>query len=284
MAYLGGRARRGSGCYDSLMAYASINGQRIYFEDSGGDGPAVVLAHGFLMDHTMFEHQRTALTPEFRLITWDERGFGLTETDGAPFSYWDSAADCVGLLDHLGLDSAIIGGMSQGGFLSLRVALSAPNRVRALVLLSTQAGVEDAEALAGFQGMIDTWVAVGPVDPLVEGVAALILNEPTENARWIAIWKERAARLGNGIMEQPGACLITRDDVTARLGEITCPAIVIHGADDHGIPIERAQQLAAGLSNCKGFVTVPNAAHAANLTHPNDVNPPLLSFLRSVVS
>ena len=119
------------------MAFASINGQRIYFEDSGGSGPAVILGHGFLMDHTMFEPQRKALTPEFRLITWDERGFGLTETDGEPFSYWDSASDCLGLLDHLGIGKAVVGGMSQGGFLSLRVALSAPERVRALVLLST---------------------------------------------------------------------------------------------------------------------------------------------------
>ena len=264
------------------MAFASINGQRIYFEDSGGSGPAVILGHGFLMDHTMFEPQRKALTPEFRLITWDERGFGLTETDGEPFSYWDSASDCLGLLDHLGIDKAVVGGMSQGGFLSLRVALSAPERVRALVLLSTQAGVEDAETLAGFQQMIDTWVGVGPVDPLVEGIAALILNEPAESARWIATWKERSARLGNSFMAMPGRCLLTRDDVTPRLAEIKCPAIVVHGTDDHAIPIERAEILRTGLGNCQSYVTVPGAAHAANLTHPDQVNPPLVAFLRSL--
>jgi hypothetical protein len=71
-------------------------------EDSGGDGPAVILAHGFLMDHEMFAPQVAALAPQYRVITWDERGFGLTEHDGKPFTYWDSAADCLGLLDHLG--------------------------------------------------------------------------------------------------------------------------------------------------------------------------------------
>ena len=74
------------------------------------------------------------------MITWDERGFGDTEYDGEPFTYWDSAADCLGLLDHLGIDRAVVGGMSQGGFVSLRAALTAPERVRGLILIDTQAG------------------------------------------------------------------------------------------------------------------------------------------------
>ena len=111
------------------MPHADIDGQRIYFEDSGGDGPAVILAHGFLMDQEMFAPQVEALSPDYRVITWDERGFGQTEFDGKPFTYWDSANDCLALLDHLGIERAVVGGMSQGGFISLRVALTAPERV-----------------------------------------------------------------------------------------------------------------------------------------------------------
>ncbi len=144
------------------MPHAQINGQKIYFEDTGGDGPPVILAHGFLMDHEMFAPQVAALRDEYRVITWDERGFGLTEYDGLPFSYWDSAADCVGLLDHLGIDRAVVGGMSQGGFLSLRVALSAPERVRGLILLDTQAGVDDAETKAANDAMNHVWLTEGP--------------------------------------------------------------------------------------------------------------------------
>ena len=130
------------------MSFAEINGQRIRYEDSGGDGAPVILAHGFLMDREMFAPQMEALSGEFRVITWDERGFGETEFDGEPFTYWDSAADCLALLDHLGIERAVVGGMSQGGFLSLRAALTAPERVRALVLIDTQAGVEDPQRLA----------------------------------------------------------------------------------------------------------------------------------------
>src|SRR5712691_10004316 len=139
------------------MSYADINDQRIRLDDTGGDGPPVILAHGFLMDRTMFAPQVSALSGEFRVITWDERGFGETEFDGKPFTYWDSAGDCLGLLDHLGIEQAVVGGMSQGGFLSLRAALLAPERVRALVLLDTAADAETPETIAANQGMLDMW-------------------------------------------------------------------------------------------------------------------------------
>ena len=257
------------------MPHAAINGQQIYFEDSGGDGAPVVLAHGFLMDHEMFAPQVAALTAAgYRTITWDERGFGLTEFDGQPFTYWDSARDCLGLLDHLGIDRAVVGGMSQGGFLSLRAALTAPERVRALILLDTQAGAEDPAVLEGYRQMTDTWVTVGPVDELAETVADIIIAEPDTNAEWIAKWKARPHEL----MREPSNCLLGRDDITDRLGEITCPALVVHGIDDTAITMDRADVLAAGLAGAGPVVQV-GGAHAANLTNPEPVNAAILDFL-----
>src|SRR3982751_2012418 len=125
------------------------------------------------MDHSMFDPQVEALTPEFRCIRWDERGFGQTETD-ADFSYWDSAADAVALLDALGVDRAVFAGMSQGGFLSMRAALANPERVRALVLMDTQAGPEDPSVAGAYQGMIDDWVVNGPAN-VGDAVAGIIL-------------------------------------------------------------------------------------------------------------
>lgn len=263
---------------EGTVAYATVNGQKLYFEDSGGDGPALILAHGFLMDHEMFAPQVKALAPEFRVITWDERGFGKTEFDGNQFTYWDSARDCLGLLDHLGIEQAVVGGMSQGGFLSLRAALLAPERVRALVLLDTSADVDSPEVLAGYEGMLSTWLTAGPVDELANAIAGLIINEPAENARWIAKWRSRPKEF----LEKPGRCLFDRDDISGRLGEITCPAIVIHGGADQAITMEHAEAMAAGLVGSGPVVVIPGAAHAANLTHPELVKPPLLAFLRGL--
>ena len=260
------------------MPFADVNNQLIRFDDSGGDGPAVIFSHGFLMDREMFAPQIAALAPEFRVIAWDERGFGETEFDGEPFTYWDSAADCLGLLDHLGIDRAVLGGMSQGGFLSLRASLSAPERVRALVLIDTQAGVEDPARLPAYRQMQETWLQVGPVDELAETIANLIIGDPVLNEVWIAKWRG----LPLESMRAPGDCLFDRDDISERLGEISCPAIVLHGTADQSIEIERAEELCRGLSGCAGVVRIEGAPHASNLTHPDLVNPPLLEFLQSL--
>jgi 3-oxoadipate enol-lactonase len=261
------------------MSFADVNGQRIRFDDTATDGPAVILAHGFLMDRTMFAPQVAALADEFRVITWDERGFGETEYDGEPFTYWDSAHDCLGLMDYLGIERAVVGGMSQGGFVSLRAALLAPDRVRALVLIDTQAGAEDPQRLPAYRQMQQTWLEAGPVDELTDAIATLILGTPELNSAWIEKWR-RLDR--ERTMKEPGDCLLGREDITERLGEIACPAIVFHGTEDQSIEIERAEQLCRGLPGARELVRVEGAPHAANLTHPGEVNAPLLEFLRSL--
>lgn len=257
------------------MSTASVNGVEIAYDDTGGDGPPVILAHGFLMDRTMFAPQVSALRDRYRLITWDERGFGATAYDGEPFTYWDSADDCLALLDHLGIDRAVVGGMSQGGFISLRVALTAPERVRGLILLDTQAGPEDPEVVPLYQGMIDDWVANGPTDPLAEATASIILGEPALNAAWTTRWRARPQET----LAQPGATLLTRDDVSDRLGEILAPAVVVHGTADVAISMDHAQALADGLSGSGGVVAIEGGTHAANLTHPDAVNAAVGAFL-----
>ena len=257
------------------MPTADVDGVPIRYEDSGGDGPAVLFCHGFLMDRTMFDPQVEALAPDFRCVRFDARGFGGTPVDGS-FSYWDLADDAVGLLDELGIGSAVLVGMSQGGFLALRAALRHPDRVHGLVLIDTDAAVDDAETKEGYRQMFETWFEHGPVDELVETVADQILGPDPELRRtWIGKWREIPPER----LRHPSACLLGRDDVGDRLGEITCPALVVHGEEDVSIPMARAEALDAGLPNSAGIVRVPGAAHAPNLTHPGIVNPPLRSFL-----
>jgi 3-oxoadipate enol-lactonase len=257
------------------MATASVNGQQIAYDDTGGDGPPVVLAHGFLMNRSMFDPQVAALRDRYRVITWDERGVGETVDDGQPFTYWDLAADCLALLDHLDIGVAVVGGMSQGGFISLRLALAAPERVRALILLDTQAGMEDPEVVPLYRGMMDDWVANGPSDEIAAVTAGLIIGDPELSQPWIRGWKEFPPQR----LARPGEALLTRDDITGRLGEITAPALVVHGTADASIPMARAEALAAGLSGCTGVVPIEGGTHSANMTHPEAVNAAIMAFL-----
>jgi pimeloyl-ACP methyl ester carboxylesterase len=255
------------------MPIAEVNGQRIHYTDTGGDGPPVLWSHGFLMDHTMFDAQIAALGDRSRSIAWDERGFGATPATEA-FTYWDSAADAVALLDHLGIDQAVFAGMSQGGFLSLRAALAHPDRVRGLVLIDTQAGVDPPEVLDGYRGMMDHWLSDEPLEPVAEIVAGLILGRDDLSAHWMSVWQDRRAEM----TAEAGACLFDRDDITDRMGEITAPALVIHGDADTAIDIELGRALAEALPDAR-FVEIPGATHAANLTHPELVDAAITAFL-----
>ncbi|HTA10113.1 MAG TPA: alpha/beta hydrolase [Streptosporangiaceae bacterium] len=258
---------------------ASVNGTTVAYSDSGGDGPVVVLSHGYLMDSSMFDPQIEALAPEYRVITWDARGFGGTRATG-PFSYWDSAADVIGLLDHLGIDQAVLGGMSQGGFVSLRAALLAPQRVRALILIDSQAGQEDPAAAPAYEQMEQIWMEQGPL-PVQDVVASIILGPPdgpVDYAPWFARW----GAADRHELRLAFRCLMDRDDLTGRLAEITCPALILHGTADAAIAVERAEAVHAGLSGPAAIVHVDGGSHASNLSHPDQVNVAMLEFLRSL--
>ena len=261
------------------MAVAEIRGQRLHYEDSVGSGMPLVLSHGFLQDSEMFEPQVRDLAGRHRIITWDQRGHGRTMSTPVPFTYWDSADDLAGLLDHLGIERAVVGGMSQGGFISLRFALRYPNRTAGLVLIDTQAGQEDPEKSLQYDLMHEVWVGSGASDQLLEMVAAIIVgNNRPESASWIAKWKARDP----ATLTQIYRTLMDRDDLTDRLGEIRAPAIVIHGSDDVAIDMSLAEKLCAGLGACRGVTRIEGAGHSANLTHPEAVNRAIGDFLASL--
>src|ERR1044072_8098835 len=125
--------------------------------------------------------------------------------------------------------------------------------------------------------MLDAWATQGPSDALADVVAGIIIADPGHNPYWIAKWQ---AWPQERIVE-PGRCLLERDDdLVGRLAEITCPALVIHGSEDTAIPLSAAGELAASLPGADGRGIFEGAPHASNLTHPDQVNPPLLAFLR----
>jgi 3-oxoadipate enol-lactonase len=261
------------------MATATVNGITVSYTDSGGDGPAVVFSHGYLMDSSMFDPQVAALASDYRVITWDERGFGGTRATG-PFSYWDSASDVIGLLDHLGIEQAVLGGMSQGGFLSLRAALKTPDRVRALILIDTQAGRENPDVAPAYEQLEQTWMEHGPA-PVQDIVAAIILGPPDGPVAyqpWFAKW----AAADRNELRLAFRCLLDRDDITGRLGEISCPALILHGTADAAIPMERAEVVRDGLAGPVTLVALDGGSHASNLSNPDEANAAMLEFLSSL--
>ncbi len=262
------------------MPFASINDQELFFEDSGGTGMPIFMLHGFLMDHSLFDHQVKALS-DYRCIRFDARAFGRTKWDEKAFNLYDTVSDLSGLMDHLGIKRAVICGMSQGGYAALRMALRYPERVSALILMSTQAGVDDTESKVQYRQMRDTWCEFGPVPPLMEGLLSVLLGPKSELGMlehwqtWLPKWQS----LSKNSIFQAMNNLLERDDISQRLSHITQPTLITHGDSDFGMPLRHGQFLKTHLSHCADLVVVNGAAHAANYTHPEPVNRAMLDFL-----
>lgn len=261
------------------MATTTVNGIEIHYTDTGGDGPAVLFSHGFLMNRSMFDAQVAALAGEFRCIAWDERGFGGTRATG-PFSYWDSADDALGLLSGLGIDRAVFVGMSQGGFLSLRAAMTAPDRVAGIVLIDSAADVDDPATIDGYHGMLHVFEHGTDEQraSVFDLVAGMILGDETLAVDWVPVWEQ----LDRQQLVLAGGALLGRDDIMHRLDEIRCPVLTVHGTADQAITFDRAERLATVVADHRGIVAVEGAAHAPNMTHPEQVNTALVEFLRGL--
>jgi pimeloyl-ACP methyl ester carboxylesterase len=266
------------------MSYAAINGQKIFYEDSGGHGYPIIMMHGFLMDLSLFDPQVEVLSKKYRCIRFDARAFGKTQWDKKEFTLYDTVSDCLGLLDYLNIPCAVVIGMSQGGYAALRLAINHRDRVKALVLMSTQAGIDDQATIAQYTLMRDTWINAGSVDALIEGLATVLLGPKTssfmENVwnRWLPKWKTTTKTAIFHAMNN----LLFRDEISADLKKICHPVLITHGDADFGMPIHLAKSLSENLKNCKKFLPIKGAAHAANFTHPKAINDALIDFLESL--
>lgn len=257
------------------MPFADVNGQHIYYEDTGGDGTPIIFLHGFMFDHEQFEHQIPALRDEFRCITFDSRGFGQTPLTG-PFTFWDEAEDALALAAHLGADPAFYVGVSKGGFIAFRQALLAPERVLGIVTIGTPPAPEPPAIQKQKRAELTEWVNDGPSDELLEIFAAL--SFPPSGYDYSA-WKEKWRNWPRDEIFTLFDGLSAREDMTPRLSEITAPTMVLTGEFDL-LSVEEAKAMADGLGNCDSFLELPGAYHAANVTHSDTVNPLIAEFVR----
>lgn len=257
------------------MATLEVDGATLGYEEEG-QGAAIVFSHGFLMDRTMFSPQIAALKDRYRCISWEQRGFGETGDVSQAFDYWTSARDLIALLDHLSVDQAVLIGLSQGGFLSMRAALIAPKRMRGLVLVSTRSGLDSDETVNSFRQLRAEWATNGSAN-VAEMLGEVLIGRPD----LAAPWKQKWGTMSRNALAHPIDALTGRDDLTPRLGEITCPVMVIHGDADNAISITHGEALARDL-NAIEFVGIAGAGHCPPLTHADEVTAAIERYLSSI--
>ena len=134
------------------MATLNRNGVNLYFQ-AEGSGPAIFLTHGFGASSRMWDGQVEAFRDRYRIIVWDMRGHGDTDSpeDAALYSEPETVADMAAILDACGEESAVIGGLSLGGYMSLAFNLAHPERTRALMLFEHGPRLQQPEGPRGLE-------------------------------------------------------------------------------------------------------------------------------------
>jgi len=243
------------------------DGVQIHYEVQG-QGPALLLTHGFSATGEMWKGQLAALSPHFTVITWDMRGHGRSDypEDQSLYSEEATVADMAALLDAVGARSAVIGGLSLGGYMSLAFHRLHPERTRALLIIDTGPGYKNDQAREGWNAnaiaRAERYESQGLGD--LSRASAEVRAASHRDATGLA----RAAR---GMLTQKNAKVIES------LPDIGVPAIVIVGENDTPF-LAASDYMAAKIPGAKKAV-IPNAGHAANIDNPQAFNAALTAFL-----
>jgi pimeloyl-ACP methyl ester carboxylesterase len=154
------------------------------------------------------------------------------------------------------------------------MALLAPDRVTALAVMGSSGAAEDPQIAAGYRQLAEIWAANGPAEELMDTVAGICLGSMPADG-WKGTWRSVP---GDRMLRIMGT-LVERDGLLARLGDIGCPVLVLHGSADAAYPVARAEELAAAIPGAEPLVVIEDGAHFLSLTDADAVNPHLQRFL-----
>jgi pimeloyl-ACP methyl ester carboxylesterase len=238
--------------------------------DVEGDGPAILLSHGYSATSRMWGGQVGPLSQRYRVITWDMRGHGQSEAGDDLAAYTEAATvgDMAALLDACGAEQAAIGGLSLGGYMSLAFHATHPERTSALLLFDCGPGYRKDEPRAGWNTM-----AVRRAEALEKkgfealGVSAEVRVSTHKSAAGLAL----AAR---GMLVQHDSRVIDS------LPTIKVPTLVLVGSKDEQF-IAPSDYMAGKIPGATKAV-IPDAGHAANIDQPDAFNEAVLKFLDSL--
>lgn len=247
-----------------------------------GSGEPVVLLHAFPLSSAMWLSQREGLSGHCRVITPDQRGFGGSDLGSDDPDLDRCVDDVVELLDRLGLDRVVLGGLSMGGYVAMAVLRRRADRVRALILADTKASADPAaardnrERIAAAIQQDGSTVLVDEVLPTLLGVTTATeraavagrVRGLVQSAPPLAVaWAQRA--------------MAVRPDSVDTLRAYAGPSLVIVGAEDLLSPPADAEAIASALPSSR-LVRIPGAGHLTAVETPDAFNDAVLAFLREL--
>ena len=258
---------------------ATINGLEIHHEIQGA-GPPIVFIHGLGATSNVWHAQRTALSSYYQVIIYDRSGSGRSRQAREGYSVDAWTDELAGLLDHLGVRSAVVAGHSLGSMVAQRFAGKYPDRTRALILAGGEAemGPDEQKALTERARLIETQGLLAVVDSWLTAV----LSAATREANPALAGMVREMFLSNDARTYALHCLALRDgSVRSDHGNIVCPTLLTVGDQDLVTPLTWQREIAAGITNSRIRI-IPNTAHMTMLESPAVFNTVVLDFLAAL--
>lgn len=249
--------------------------------DISGDGPeTVVFVHGLMLASESWHAQVAALSPHYRVITFDLRGQGRSAKPRDGLDLDGLADDTAALIARLCDRPCHLVGFSMGSFVALRVAAAHPDLLASLTLVGPSAEAEDPDLLPRYHRLIALVRLFGPrffARPMLRILFGdTFLNDPAQ-APVVARWTDYLRRLPRSLARAARASA-HRSAITHLLPGITTPTLVISGTEDRPISPTRAMAVAAAIPGAR-FLAVPDTGHAVMIERPALFNAALLGFL-----
>ena len=266
----------------SPTRFAAVRGVDMAYLD-GGEGPVVLLLHGFPFDKSMWAEQADALTAAgFRIIAPDLRGLGETKATDEISTMADMARDAAGLLEQLQIDQVAVCGLSMGGYVAFEFAHLSPARARALILAGTRAPADNEQEKAGREQQVQTMLRAGMVPISIATLPKLLADrtraEKPEVVRRVRKMITQSDPKGAAAAQRGMAA---RRDYSRDLKNIKVPALIIVGREDPIRPITDAQFMHERIPNSR-LEIIAEAAHMTNMEQPELFNDLLTSFLKEL--
>jgi 3-oxoadipate enol-lactonase len=266
------------------MPMIRVNGTALYYEDTGGPGAAIVFSHGLLWSTRLFAPQIGELKNRYRCIAYDHRGQGRSADDPADaISMATLTDDAAALIDALQLGRVHFCGLSLGGIVAMRLALSRPDLIRSLILLDTTADPEPNKLKYKVLNLIVRLFGVKAVSrailPALHGKTALQDAARADERR---DWLDMLSANRNSIWRAVNGVL-ARESMHADLGRIAVPTMVAVGEEDVGTPAAMSERIAQAIPGAK-FQVIPHAGHCSTLEQPDAVNAMIADFLAAQAS
>jgi 3-oxoadipate enol-lactonase len=272
------------------MPYVRTRLGRWFYEERGASkrprDPAILLMHGFMFDGRMWKRQVEPLAEIGRVVVLDGPGHGRSEAPPR-FMLEDHADALLDVYAELAIERAVIVGLSWGGMVGMRMAIQHAERVKALALLDTNAEVEPRADRIKYRLLLAFTRRYGMPPSIAEREAtpkffsAQFRREKPE----IVESYIRAARgfERDGFCRAGLAVLVKRKDISAKLGSIHVPALVLCGSEDIATPVAKSEAIARGIPGAR-LVVVDGVGHMSSIEKPDEVNASVVPFVREQVA